>query len=219
MFNVIRGHAAPPSLAERKSWSGDDVVKLLGEMFHDKCYICETKDPLSLNVEHFDAHQDDDDKKFDWNNLFFACARCNNFKRHIFNNLIDCTNPEIDVLRLIRHGVPAAPFSSRVTIEPMDDGPQTLETARLIDKIFNEDDTGNKGVSGAYLRKRVFKRYAKLVEYMNVYMDEDTLEAEKNLALDKIKHLMSKTQEYSAFLRWVILESPALMAEVQGSID
>lgn len=219
MFNVIRSGDVPPSLADKKEWTGADVVSSLRKIFHDKCYICETKDPLSLNVEHFFAHQDDEEKKFEWSNLFFACARCNNLKRHYFNNLINCTDPDVDALRLIRHSPPITPFTKEVVIEAMDGSAQVQETARLIRRVFNEDNTGNKEVSGTYLRKRVYRRYAKLVEYMNIYINEDSLAHEKLDSVARIRNLMSVTQEYSAFLRWAILDSPELLEVVQDAID
>lgn len=219
MFNVTRGATTPISLAEKKSYTGEDVVMSLREMFHDKCYICETKAPLSLNVEHFDAHMDNEDKKFDWNNLFFACARCNNFKRHLFNNLINCTDPKTDALRLIRHSLPALPYSIDVRIEAQNDDPRTVETAELIRKIFTEANTGNKAVTGQYLRERVFKRYAKLVKQMNKYSNQNSSSKKRKVALEKIQNLMSKEHEYSAFLRWKILDSPELLEHTASFID
>jgi len=219
MFNVERPELPPPSLADRKSWTGSDVLNSLRKAFHDKCYICETKDPLSLNVEHFDAHQNNIDKMYDWHNLFLACARCNNFKRHRYNNLINCTDPKTDALRLIRHAPPVTPFAKTVIIEATNDDPRTLQTASLIKKIFIDDNTSNKDITGTFLRKRVYKRYAKLLAHINTYIDDDSLDSDKNDAILRIKNLMCKEQEYSAFLRWAILDSPELFEVVKDSID
>lgn len=219
MFNVTRTPNPPESLAERRTWTGADVIDALRRIFHDKCYICETKEPLSLNVEHFEAHEGDDTKKFDWNNLFYACGRCNNIKRHLFNELIDCSDANIDALRLIRHAPPATPFSKEVTIQPTNHDPKTVETARLIAKTFNDDNTGNKEVTSTYLRKRVYKQYARLIQHINVYIDEDSLPRERDNALDHVKNLMNRTQEYSAFLRWAVLDSPQLLDLVRDAID
>lgn len=219
MFNVLRPKLAPLSLLDRKSWNGADVLDLLCETFLDKCYICETKNPLSLNVEHFVAHQDDTDKMYDWHNLFLACARCNLIKRHFYNNLINCTDPNTDALRLIRHVPPTTPFVKTLIIEPTDDNPKTIQTATLIRKIFTDDNTGNKNVTGTYLRKRVYGRYSKLIEQMNIYISEDSLDSHKEDAILRIKQLMHKNQEYSAFLRWAILDSPELLELVKDSID
>ena len=219
MFNVERPELSPASLAERRSWTSSDVLDSLHKAFHDKCYICETKDPLSLNVEHFDAHQDDVDKMYDWHNLFLACARCNNFKRHLYNDLLNCTDPKIDTLRLIRHAPPVTPFAKTVVIEAKNNDPKTIQTADLIRKIFNDDNTGNKNITGTYLRKRVYKRYAKLLEHINSYIDDDSLESEKIDAILRIRNMMNRTQEYSAFLRWAILDSPELLEVVEDAID
>lgn len=219
MFNVIRTGEAPASLSKKQSWSEPDVIQALRAIFYDKCYICETKDPLSLNVEHFDAHEGDDEKKFLWENIFFACARCNNLKRHLYNNLLNCTDPKIDVLRLIKHYPPVTPFSKNVVIEPGNDDPKTIETANLISKIFNDDNTGNKDLTGTYLRKRVYKKYASLIKNMNVLIDDESMDDERSVAVNRIRALMGRSQEYSAFLRWAVLESPELFELVGDAID
>ncbi|UDI90601.1 hypothetical protein [Pseudomonas sp. IAC-BECa141] len=219
MFNVIRRPVAPASLATRRSYSEPDVVKALKEDFFDKCYICETKDPMSLNVEHFDAHQGSEEKKYEWRNLFYACARCNNFKRHHYNDLLDCTSEDTDVLRLIRHAPPITPWSPNVVIEAKSDDPKTVSTTNLIFRIFNESDTGNKVVTSTYLRKRVYKRYAKFLEYINIFIDDDSIREEKDVALAHLKNLMDKGQEYSAFLRWAVLDSPELLELLGDSIN
>lgn len=219
MFNVVRRDDAPASLARKVSYSDFDVVEALKQDFFDKCYICETKDPMSLNVEHFYAHEGSDDKKYEWKNLFYACARCNNFKRHHYNNLIDCTKNNIDALRLIRHAPPVTPWAETLIIEAKSDDEQTVSTANLISRIFNEADTGNKVVASTYLRKRVFKRYAKMLEHINKYIDEDSIQEEKDLALLHLKGLMDKRQEYSAFLRWAVLDSPELLKLLEPSIN
>ncbi len=219
MFNVNRSAPAPESLALKKSWAGADVIEMLRNDFYDKCYICETKDPLSLNVEHFNAHKNNKTKMYDWNNLFYACARCNNIKRHLFNNLINCTDPNTDALRLIKHSPPLTPYSGEVLISPTNDDPKTIETAALLRKIYTDENTGNKTVTASYLRKRIFRRYALLVEIMNKYDSEDSLPTERQDALDRIKHLMGRNQEYSAFLRWAVLDSPELFKLVGDAID
>ncbi|WP_177326163.1 hypothetical protein, partial [Pseudomonas sp. CFT9] len=168
---------------------------------------------------YFRPSLNDAEKMYDWSNLFLACARCNNLKRHLHNNLINCTNSEIDALRLIRHAPPVTPFAKTLTIEPTNDHPNTVETATLIKKVFTDDNTGNKEIAGTWLRKRVYKRYSHLLSHINTYIDEDKLKSEKTDAILRIENLMKKNQEYSAFLRWAILDSPELFEIVKDSID
>ncbi|MCX9063931.1 hypothetical protein NLN94_23905, partial [Citrobacter portucalensis] len=80
MFNVIRTLPAPTSLEAQRKYDGEDVYTALEECFHKKCYICETKNPLDINIEHFNPHMGDIEKKFNWNNLYLSCSRCNNIK-------------------------------------------------------------------------------------------------------------------------------------------
>lgn len=217
MFNVTRSETTPESL-ENKTWRGADVADVLRKDFLDKCYLCESKDPLCFNIEHFDAHKGDEDKKYDWNNLFFACARCNNFKGANVR-VLDCTDKTMNVCRLIKHSPPSSPYSQTLDIQPQSEDPLVIETANLIRKIYNEDDTGNRLVAGAYIRKRIFKRYFELLAHVNTHMDEYSLPREREAALEHIRHLMHKKHEFSAFLRWVVLDSPQLMELVGDAID
>lgn len=218
MFNVVRPTTVPVSLSKKQSYSEKDVIESLEKAFHSKCYICETKEPLALNVEHFEAHQGCKEKKFDWNNLFYSCARCNNFKRHTYDDILNCTDLSLNALMLIRHIPPMTPYSD-IIIEAMDENPKTIRTAELIHRVFNEDDTGNKSVVRVQLRKRVYKRYAKVIQHINTYIDEDELKDSKERAMQHLKELMDVKQEYSAFLRWPILESPELFSILGASIN
>lgn len=219
MFNVTRSNVAPASLADKKSWRGEDVIISLHKSFHGKCYLCESKDLTCINIEHFEAHQNNETKKYDWNNLFYVCGRCNNIKGHRFNNLINCTNQNTDVLRLIRHLPPPSPCASIVTIEATNDDPKTIETETLLKDIFMGDSTPNKSVAGNELRKRIFRRYVVLFGLMNTYSDDYSSKKDKEDALEQMKTLMSKEQEYSAFLRWPILVSPVLLELLEPYID
>ena len=119
---------------------------------------------------------------------------------------------------LIRHTPPSTPYSN-IIIEAMDDNPKTVRTAELISRVFNEDDTGNKSVVRVQLRKRVYKRYAKVLHHINTYIDEDELQDSKLRAIEHLKALMDVKQEYSAFLRWPILDSPELYKVLGASIN
>ena len=219
MFNTVRPTQAPSSLSDHQSYREPDVIQALSDMFFDKCYICETKNPWSLNVEHLDAHQGDIGKKYDWNNLYYSCGRCNNLKMHYYNNLLDCTDPSVDVLRAIRHVVPSSPYAGTVVIDATNNHPKTLETRNLIKDVFNKVNTGNRFVTRAYLVERVFKQYKTFLKHLNVYNDDDSLPEEKNKAMQHLKHMMRKEQEYSAFIRWTVLDAPYLKEILEEYMD
>lgn len=211
MFNVIKTMPAPASLEKGSSYSEKDVIEQLAKDFYHKCYICEIKDPISLNVEHFEPHQNiDNKKKYDWGNLFFACARCNNIKRNKYNNILNCTHKSVDVLMAIKHEFPVTAYAKKVKITSMMKDEKSIITASLIDEVFNSETTGNKELSRTYLLKKLMAQYRKFLEFLWKYDDEDTIEEERILIEKKIKNMLKVEYEFSAFFRWAIIESPKL---------
>lgn len=67
------------------------VNEAIMAMFHGKCYICENKCLVSMNLDHLVPHRNDLDLKYDYDNLFLACIHCNNIKGARYNKILDCT--------------------------------------------------------------------------------------------------------------------------------
>lgn len=210
MFNVLRNEPAPASLANKLSYSEQDVLDALSRVFHNKCYICETKEPTDLNIEHFEPHLGDLDKKFNWDNLYFSCGRCNNIKLAKYNFLLDCCDSNIDVLRAIKHVPPLTPYARRLRIEPQYDDEKTKLTAELIEKVFNSTHTPNKKVSASFLRKKVFKQFNLFLDLQIQYFNVLTLPVEKETVLDRMKLLIEPSSQYCAFISWCILDDDEL---------
>lgn len=211
MFKVIKTMPAPTSLASQRSYNGKDVIQQLAKDFHNKCYICEIKDPISLNVEHFKPHKNNNlSLKYDWQNLFFSCARCNNIKRSKYDNILDCTNNGIDVLMAIKHEFPTTAYIKKVNITAMFNDDKTKMTASLLNAVFNDESTGNKELSRVFLLKRLMKKYKKFLELLLQYDDDDTIEEDKPIIKKDIINMLKLEYEFSAFLRWAIIDSPKL---------
>ena len=210
MFNVVRNESTPASLASRRRYDSNDVLEALKKVFHKKCYICETSEPLDINVEHFVAHEGDEDLKFDWNNLYFSCGRCNNIKLAKYNGLLDCCDPDTDVVRTVKHLPPSTPYAKHLQIEAQSDDDKTQLTAELLDKVFNSEHTPNKAISASFLRKRVFDQYNLLFKELNNYYAPMALPEEKATAIERIKLLLKATSPYSAFISWCIIEDNEL---------
>jgi uncharacterized protein (TIGR02646 family) len=211
MFRVIKTLPAPTSLEKKGSYSGKDVIEQLAKDFYNKCYICEIKDPISLNVEHFKPHKNiDNGKKYDWKNLFFACARCNGIKRSKYDDILDCTSTDIDVLMAVKHEFPITAHAKKVNITAMLTDEKTKMTVSLLDEVFNSESTGNKELSRTFLLKRLMTQYRKFLGLLWQYDDEDTLEEERYIIKKKIQNMLKVEYEFSAFLRWAIIDSPKL---------
>ena len=55
---------------KKSSYNTPEVNAALREMFHGKCYICESKDITSYQIEHLYSYHKELNLKYDWNNLF-----------------------------------------------------------------------------------------------------------------------------------------------------
>ncbi|MEJ2795129.1 hypothetical protein WAE56_17115 [Iodobacter sp. LRB] len=218
MFNVERTKEVPASLSAKRSYKDEDVVKALESSFHKKCYLCETKEPQDINIEHFVAHQNNDDLKYEWKNLYFSCGRCNNIKLDHFNNLLDCCDPKDNVFRAIKLLPPRTP-NTEIVVESQNDDDKTIQTAKLLNKIYNSDHTVNKAVTRSYLRKKIYTQYTLFQKWLIKYYAEDSLLAERENALERVKVLMSNESQYSAFIKWCILDDNNLSKELEAWID
>ncbi|WP_131668669.1 HNH endonuclease [Psychrobacter pygoscelis] len=210
MFNVVRNGTTPVSLASRRKYDSEDVWEALNKVFHKKCYICETREPHDINVEHFVPHEGNEDLKFDWSNLNLSCSRCNNIKLVKYNDLLDCCDPNTDVIRAIKRLPPSTPYAKKLQIEAQLDDDKTKLTAELLDKVFNSKHTPNKAITSAFLRKKVFDQYNLLLEQLNRYYDPMALPEEKTIAVERIKLLLKPSSPYSSFISWCIIEDEEL---------
>lgn len=210
MIHLKKSKNVPPSLAvEKQKASGtyrmDDVLNQLKTDFKNKCYICETKDLTSLNVEHFMAHEGDIDLKFDWNNLFLSCVHCNNLKSNKFNNLLNCTSEEYNVDERIKYV--CMPFRF-MEIEPLDDEAKTIETVRLLQDVYN-GTTPLKKLESSNLMKSVWAELNKLIDLIQEYYCSEEGESREYLTA-LLRNRLSRASAYASIKRWYVKESPVL---------
>lgn len=210
MFKVIRPLDIPASLGSKRNYDGEDVYKALLSCFHNKCYLCEAKNPHDINIEHFIPHRGDVNKKFDWGNLYLACSRCNNIKLAGFDLLLDCCESTTDVSLLIKLIPPHTPYSKKVTIEALSNDTKTLNTAKLLDKIYNSEHTVNKEITGSFLRRKIYDQLEILLRNIRDYIAPDATPSEKEVAIEKMKLLSSPESEFSAFMKHSILDDQEL---------
>lgn len=112
------------------------VFDVLVKEFYNKCYICENKEPSSLNIEHFEPHRGDEDLKFKWENLFLSCAHCNNIKMDKYDNILDCTNLKHEVEKWIKYYADAFP-RTQVHITALKDEEIVNNTVELLCNVYN----------------------------------------------------------------------------------
>lgn len=153
-------------------------------------------------VEHLLPHKNGKylDRKFDWNNLFWACGHCNNVKNQnkYDEGIIDCckTDPEEVISFQLEN--------ENVHIFARDEKDKnSLLTAELVTEVFSLRNTS----------MRVYKsemRFEALTEEMNKLYDsieEFQNNPDSRVAKRKIKALLRKESRFAAFKREYIREN------------
>lgn len=216
MIYFEKTQPAPQSLAIEKNkksgvYNQDDVLELLYRDFKNKCYICEQKAPISINIEHFKPHLSGKfwDLKFDWSNLFFACEHCNKTKgsKEIFNYILNCTNINHKVETWIAYEIKPFP-KEKVQIEKLvdyfEDGQNlTKNTVLLLLQVYN-GTTAQKTLEADNLRRALLNEIVKFQKFLFEYYDNASTNEEKKYALIQIKKHLSQESAFTAFKRWII---------------
>lgn len=206
MVKIERSFPAPASLAvEAKKITGEynkpDVVQRLRTDFHDKCYICEMKELQDPQVEHLVPHENGKypDRKFDWNNLFWACGHCNNVKNQAkyYGNVIDCCNkdPEDD----ISFGL----YDGKIAVEAKDaTNVKAVMTATLVEEVFELDNTGLRDYKSDMRFRNLNMEMNKLYDNL----EELDKNPDSNITLRKLKALLRRESGFAAFKRNYVRE-------------
>lgn len=221
MINFLKSQPAPECLAlEKGKKSGDykcgDVLTRLKADFFNKCYICESKAPPTINVEHFVPHKENVELKFSWDNLFWSCGHCNNAKLARFTNLLDCTKPESSVETRLRLKMNPFP-KEKIEIVACDSDPRTTETKELLDAVYN-GTTHLKTIEAANIRDEVLKEVKKFQDLLIYYFDIEPYH-DKNELLEKIKGHLSDSSSFTAIKRWIIRDSAGMFEELGEYVE
>ena len=80
MINADRTVVPTPSIS--RSWRTDEILRSLGIVFHNKCYLCEIQslNPQDFEVDHFTTRNERNDLSLQWENLYLICENCNRIK-------------------------------------------------------------------------------------------------------------------------------------------
>ncbi len=217
-----KSQPAPACLAIEKSKKSDkyncgDVLDRLKEDFKNKCYICEYKEPTSINIEHFKPHKGDRNLMFDWGNLFLACAHCNNIKSDKYENILNCTDISHKIEAKFKYSLALFPFED-VVIEALDNAPETISTKNLLLAVYN-GTTQMKMLEADNLKNKLFDELVifsgLLRDYFKDVYDNDA----KQYFFRGIKAHLSRKSSFTAFKRSIILNNPKLKQEFEKYFD
>lgn len=219
MIKIERSFPAPESLAieaqkKNGSYEKEDVVERLVKDFHNKCYICGMDKLQDPQVEHLLPHKDGKypERKFDWNNLFWACGHCNGIKNQTkFDvGIIDCckSDPEKSIIFQLQEG--------KVLVKAKDDKDmQAVLTAELITEVFEKTNTAMRTYKCAMRYRELNQEMNKLYDSIEGLQDYP----ESVFAMRKIKALLRRESRFAAFKRNYVRENIQIYPELQQYVS
>ncbi|MDE7424635.1 MAG: HNH endonuclease [Lachnospiraceae bacterium] len=196
--------------SKNNTYNTQEVNVALKEMFHGKCYICENKEITSYQIEHLFSHHEDKDLKYDWSNLFLACAHCNNIKRDKYEPIIDCTKENVDQLIAFRK---KGYFGTEeeLIFESLDCREETINTQKLLKEVYY-GSTPQKKMEAKILRRTLRKEISKFKEYVREYQEAEDEEKEDLKYL--LKQQLGDSSPFAAFKRWLIRDNKEAYPEL-----
>jgi uncharacterized protein (TIGR02646 family) len=201
---VVYFEKSQPAPKIGSTYNSKEVINRVEKDFHNKCYICEEKEPKDINIEHFIAHQGDDRLRLDWNNLFLSCAHCNNVKLDKYNNLLNCTDIDDRVDLAIHYYCNPMP-KERAVFKVLIASQKATQTVELLNRCYNGEHTAQKRLESSNLRVKLIKEIRVFQELIFEYED-----FESDITLEKIKFHLSNKSPFTAFKRWIIRDSEYL---------
>lgn len=201
----------------------EEVIKALNCVFHQKCYLCESLRPTALQVEHFKPHRQNKDLLFDWNNLCLSCAHCNNTKLAKYDNILDCTQIDVDKLMSFRI-IDTVSGSSEVKVEVLENPEIEADvevdvvdmTAELLNNIY-AGTTMTKKLEANEIRTKISEEMDRLrsaLKELN-YAKESGNQDDIKDQICLIEKLLKARQPYAAFKRWYIKDYSTIFPEIR----
>ncbi len=222
MLYIEKGQPGPDCLViEESKANGDykcgDVLERLKNDFNNKCYICEYKEPETINVEHFKPHKGDNALKFCWNNLFWSCSHCNNTKLGKYDNILNCIDANDRVEEKLKYIFKPFPYE-KVTIESLDNSDKTNNTKELLLEIYN-GTTPLKKIESSNLRNKLLEEVKAFQDYLIEYFKDTNDTEDKKYLLLKIKGHLNVASNFTSFKRWIIRENEVLFSEFKQYLN
>ena len=206
---------------EKAKANGDykcgDVLTRIKKDFKNKCYICEYKEPETINVEHFRPHQGNKNLKFNWDNLFWSCSHCNNTKSKKYDNILNCTDINDDVENKLKYIIDPYPFA-KAQIEALDNSPETIATKELLLEVYN-GTTKLKTIESANLRNKLLKEIRDFQGLLCDYFEDTNSPEDLERLLIRIRGHINRGSSFTAFKRWIILGNDTLKSEFEKDFE
>lgn len=187
------------------NYNTEAVNRALQEVFHGKCYICENKQATSYQIEHLIPHRGNRELKYEWDNMFWACAHCNNIKLGKYEPILDCTKVQTDKMITFRK---IGYFGSDEKLEfvPMIQDDKAVENTVLLLQDAYYGTTPQKQFEARIIRKSLRMELSKFKEFVREYQEAEDEEEKEDIGL-YLKQELRESSAFTAFKRWLIWDN------------
>ena len=189
------------------SYNTESVNQALREVFHGKCYICENKAATSYQIEHLISHGGNTELKYDWNNLFWSCAHCNNIKLAKYDPILDCTKEPVEKLIAFRKkGYFGAEDGEKIEFVPLVKGNKAVQNTILLLEDAYYGTTEQKKFEARIIRKTLRKNISEFKEYVREYQEAEDEDEKEDIGY-LLKKELKDSSAFTAFKRWLIWDN------------
>jgi hypothetical protein len=182
--------------------------------FKNKCYLCEDKEPHSINTEHFIPHRGNKNLKFQWNNLFYCCSHCNNTKldKVKYDSILNCTVEADAVETNIRYHINPFPMEQAEFTPILLNDLRVSNTIDLLLEVYN-GSTPLKKIESGNLRSKLLKEIRSFQDLLFDFYDDTFNDEEKIEIKNKIIRQLRPMTNFTAFKKWVLRDNEKLRAD------
>lgn len=186
------------------SYNTESVNHALREVFHGKCYICENKEATSCQIEHLVPHRENKELKYDWENLFWACAHCNNTKSDRYEPILDCTKEPVEkVITFRKKGYFGE--DEKLEFTALQENEAVKNTISLLEAVYY-GTTPQKQIEARIIRKTLRKDLSQFKEYVREYQEAEDEDEKEDIGYLLEKELKDSSA-FTAFKRWLIWDN------------
>ena len=193
-------------IKKEEDYRSERIISILQKDFYNKCYLCEEKNPTSINVEHFRSCKNNEALKYNWENLFYACDHCNRIKGSQYDHIIDCTKDDPEKYIHIR-------FDSypKHYVEVIDKlySAENNKTKELLDKIYNGAGTAISKIEASNLKSKICDEIVEFTECIDNFLSETDAKL-RTVYWKRIEKMLSRESKFSGFKRSIVMENEEL---------
>jgi hypothetical protein len=132
----------------------------------------------------------------------FTVPGCNTIKG-VEKNLLDCCDASIDVSKSIKC-LCSSVVDDDIKVEAQSNDQKTQNTADLLHRCYNENNTGIRSITREYLHESIYEGYCGFLKYRVILKNRDALPSEKTDALEHLKNMVKDSYPFSIFWKWHI---------------